>query len=276
MRNLILFIWKNNFFFLFILLEALAVFLIVQGNYYHKNVFIHSSNQITGKIYEVTHDVKGYFTLNRQNTRLAEENARLRNASDYAFMESALTTIRHEDTLFHRVFEFIPARVISSSVSRRNNNWIINKGRRQGLNEDMGVISSYGIVGIVVEVSNNFSLVYSILHKQANISAMLKKNNHKGFVTWPGVNYRKGIIHDIPAHVNVEKGDTVITSGNSMIFPENIMVGTVSEANVKQGKSFYNIEIKFSEDYNNTEYVYVVKNLMKNELKTLTEARDDE
>lgn len=276
MRNLILFIWKNNFFFLFLMLEALAVFLIVQGNYYHKNVFIHSSNQVTGKIYEVTHDVKGYFTLNRQNTKLAEENARLRNASDYAFMKSALTTIRHEDTLFHRVFEYIPARVISSTVSRRNNNWIINKGSRQGVQADMGVISSNGIVGIVVEVSDNFSLVYSMLHKQTNISVMLKKNNHKGFVTWPGVDYRRGLLHDIPAHVNIETGDTIITSGNSMIFPEGIMVGTVSEAEVEQGKSFYSIEIDFSEDYNNTEYVYLVKNLVKKEIQTLKETPENE
>ncbi|MCF8217699.1 MAG: rod shape-determining protein MreC [Bacteroidales bacterium] len=276
MRNLILFLWRNNFFFLFLLLEVLAVYIIVQENYYHKNVFIHSSSQITGKIYEITDDITGYFKLKKTNTELAEENARLRNHSDYAFMKTPLKTIRHKDTLYHKYMEFIPARVISSSVSRRNNNWMINKGKNQGIEKNTGVISSNGVIGIIVEVSANYSLVQSVLHKQTTLSAMLKKNKQKGFVTWPGVNYRKGELNDIPSHVNVQEGDTIVTSGNSLLFPENILIGTVLDVVLEQGKSFYNIDIKFSEDYNNSEYVYVVTNLMKGEQQDLLERRDDE
>lgn len=276
MRNLILFVWKYNFFFLFLIMEALAVYLIVQQNYYHKNVFISSSNQVAGKIFEVTHDITGYFTLNRQNTELAEENARLRNQSSHAFMKSSLKTIEFKDTLYHRYLEYIPARVVAASVNRRNNNWLINKGRKQGLEKDMGVISPNGVVGIVVEVSKNYSLVYSVLHKQTRLSVMLKKNKHKGFVTWPGGDYRLGLLNDIPSHVNVAEGDTIVSSGNSLLFPENIIVGTVTEAELGPGESFYDIEIRFSEDYNNTEYVYVVKNLMKEEQEQLMERAKDE
>ncbi|MGM0611903.1 MAG: rod shape-determining protein MreC [Bacteroidota bacterium] len=276
MRNLILLIWRNNYFFLFLLLEVLAVYIIIQENYYHKNVFIHSSGQITGKVYEITDDITGYFRLKKTNTELAEENARLRNSSDYAFMKTPLKTARQEDTLYHRYMEFIPARVIASSVNRRNNNWMINKGKKQGVEKNTGVISSNGVIGIVVETSGNFSLIQSVLHKQTTLSAMLEKNKQKGFVTWPGVNYRKGALNDIPSHVDVKKGDTIVTSGNSLLFPENILIGTVQDVGLEQGESFYNIEIEFSEDYNNIEYVYVVTNLMKEEQEELLERRDNE
>ncbi|MFW6020382.1 MAG: rod shape-determining protein MreC, partial [Bacteroidales bacterium] len=217
MRNLILFLWKNNYFFLFLLLEVLAAYIIVQKNYYHKNVFIQSSGQITGSVYEIADNITGYFRLKKTNTELAEENARLRNSSDYAFMKTPLKTLRHKDTLYHKYMEFIPARAIASSVNRRNNNWMINKGNEQGVEQNTGVISSKGVIGIVVEVSANFSLVQSILHKQTTLSGMLKNNKHKGFVTWPGVNYKKGKFNDIPSHVNVEKGDTIVSSGNSLL-----------------------------------------------------------
>lgn len=271
MRNLLLFLWKYNFFFLFLLLEFAAGYLIVQENYYHKNVFIHSSNQITGSLFEITHDIKGYFTLNRQNAELARENARLRNHSKYALMESSMNTIKQNDTIYYRYLEYIPARVVSSTVGRRNNTWIINKGKNQGITNDMGVISPQGVVGVVVEVSKNFGLVYSVLHKQTHLSAKLKKNNHKGFITWPGVDYRRGYLEDIPSHVNVSRGDTVVSSGNSLLFPEEIPIGTVEEVELESGESFYDITVRFSEDYNNTEYVYVVKNLMKEEQEKLLE-----
>lgn len=269
MRNLILFIWKYNFFFLFLVLEVLAAYIIVQQNHYHQNVFIHSSGQVTGKIYEFTNEVKGYFDLNSQNERLSEENARLRNASSYAFMKTPVNTVRYKDTLYRRQFSYIPARVISSPVSHRNNIWMINKGKNQGIEKNMGVISSDGVVGIVLDVSNNFSTVNSVLHKQTLLSVMLKKTKHKGFVTWPGGNYRHGQLNDIPSHVEINKGDTIVTSGNSLLFHENIMVGTVVDAQLQSGDSFYDIEIEFSEDYKTTEYVYVIKNLMKKEQQEL-------
>ncbi len=276
MRNLILFIWRYNFFFLFLLLEVLAAYIIVQQNHYHKNVFIHSSGQLTGEIYEFTNEVKGYFDLNRQNERLAEENAHLRSASHYAFMKTSVNTVRYKDTLYRRQFSYIPARVISSSLSHRNNIWMINKGKNQGVDKNMGVISSNGVVGIVVNVSKNFSTVNSVLHKQTRLSVMLKKTKHKGFVTWPGGDYRHGILNDIPSHVEITKGDTIVTSGNSLLFHENIMVGTVVEAQLQSGESFYDIEIEFSEDYNNTEYVYVIRNLMKEEQQELMEDTENE
>ena len=276
MRNLIRLIVRNNYFFLFLFLEVIAFYFVFNENYYHQNVFIQSSKEITGKIYGVTDDITGYFKLKKANKELTKENARLRNSSDQAFMKTSLETIRHKDTLYHKYMEFVPARVIASPVNQRNNYWMINKGRQQGLEPDLGVISSNGVVGIVIEVSENFSLVQSVLHKQTTLSAMLKKNNHKGFVTWSGADYRKGELNDIPAHVNVEKGDTVVTSGNSLLFPGNIIIGSVQDKELNQGKSFYNIGIEFSEDYNSLEYVYVVKNLMKEEQQELQERRDDE
>ncbi|MFO8055315.1 MAG: rod shape-determining protein MreC [Bacteroidales bacterium] len=276
MRNLIHFFWKYNYFFLFLLLLALAVFLLVQKNYYHRNVYIQSSGMVTGKIYEAAQEISAYFNLNKQNQKLAEENARLRNATHYAFMSSSNNTIEYQDTLYYRYMEFLPARVISGPVSQRNNNWLINKGRDQGVEDGMGLISSDGVVGIVVEVSKHYSLVYSILHKQTQLSVMLQKNKHKGFLSWPGGNYKKGLLSDIPAHVKLEKGDTIISSGHSLMFPEGIMVGVISDFELRPGESFYDIEISFSEDYNNTDHVYIIKNLLKAEQNMLLEGHEND
>ncbi len=271
MRNLILFVKRHNYFFLFLLLEGLAIFIVVRKNYYHKNVYVQSSGMMAGKVHEMAQGVRGYFQLGKQNLLLAEENARLRNASITAFMKTPEYIIVKEDTLYKRYMEFIPAQVISAPVTQRNNNWLINKGAQHGLEQGMGVVSPNGLVGIIVEVSNNFSLIYSMLHSHTKISVMLKKNHHKGFMLWPGGNYRKGTLSDIPAHVNVAEGDTIVTSGQSLIFPENITVGTVLEIHRIAGESFLEIQMEFSEDYNNTRHVYVIKNLMREEQKALIE-----
>lgn len=271
MRNLILFFWKYNFFFLFLLLEVVAVYLIVEENYYHKTDFLHSSNKVIGELYDITHDIKGYFTLNRQNVELARENARLRNSSRRSFLKSPRDSFVVHDTVFRRYMEYVPARVISATIGKRNNHWVINKGKSHGLSKDMGVISPNGVVGVLVDVSRDFGLVYSILHKQTSLSAKLKKNDHRGFITWPGGDYRYGKLEDIPSHVNVNKEDTVVTSGNSLLFPENIPIGIISNVKLGSGQSFYDIKVRFLEDYNKTEYVYVVKNLKKEEQEKLIE-----
>lgn len=271
MRNLILFIKHHNYFFLFLLLEGLAIFIVVRKNYHHSNVYIQSSGRVIGAIHETAQGIREYFQLEKQNLVLAKENARLRNASKLAYMQVPNYTIAKEDTVYRRYMEFIPAKVVSAPVSQRNNNWMINKGSRDGLEQGMGVVSPNGLVGIIVEVSNNYSLIHSMLHSHTKISVMLKKNQHKGFMLWPGGNYREGIVSDIPAHVDVKPGDTIVTSGQSLIFPENIVTGTVIDSKRIEGEGFLDIQITFSEDYNNTRHVYVIKNLMIEEQEALKE-----
>jgi rod shape-determining protein MreC len=142
---------------------------------------------------------------------------------------------------------------------------MLNKGRSHGIDKDMGVITANGIVGTVVDVSENFSRVMSILHENNKINARIKKNNHIGNVEWGGNYYTQGLLTDIPTHVNLYSGDTIITSGNSFIFPEGILVGTVDKHIIDKGDKFNKARINFSVDYNNLYFVYVIVNLMKEE-----------
>lgn len=265
MRNLFSFILKNNFFFLFLLLESFALYLSVQHNYYHNSVVIKSTNNITGSVLQSVNSIKEYFALREVNRHLAEENARLHSIIRNAYIRTDRNVFYHDDTLFRKQYTYVNARIISNTVNKRSNFIMLDKGRMQGIEEDMGVIAPNGVVGIVTEVSNNFSKVISLLHKDSRISARLKKNNYRGFVIWDGASPRYATLIDLPAYVPVEKGDTIVTSGNSLIFPEDIMIGVIEEAYVDKGDNYYKIKIALAVDFHNVTHVHVINNMYRDE-----------
>ena len=276
MRSLFSFIWKNNFIFLFLILEIIALSLVVQNNYYQKAVFVSSTNQITGSLLKSFDNVIQYFSLKHTNEQLAEENAILHSKVSHSFLISDKATYHINDTVYKQHYQYLNAKVIKNSVHKRNNYLMLNKGKNDGIKPDMGVISSNGVIGIIIETSNNFSTVLSVLHKKTNISVMLKKNNQKGTLSWNGKDFTFGTVTEIPTHVKVNKGDTLITSGNSAMFPEGILVGTVDSHNINKGVNLYEIKIKLSVDFNKVSYAYVVKNLFKDEQTQLEKLSEDE
>jgi rod shape-determining protein MreC len=259
-RLLFAYILKHYFFFLFLLLEIFAFFFIVQNNY-QRATFQNSTGQVTGTVFNTFNNITEYFTLKKANKQLVDENADLHKSMKYSF--------RITDTLvyyeYDSSYQFISAKVISNTVNKQKNYLMLNKGRAHGIEKDMGVITSEGIVGTVVDVSENFARVMSILHQSNRINARIKKNNHLGNVEWDGEYYRKGLLTDIPTHVNLYKGDTIITSGNSYIFPEGILVGTVDEYLTDEGEKFNRAKLNFSVDFNNLYFVYVIVNMLKDE-----------
>lgn len=260
MRHLFAYIIKHYFFFLFLFLEIVAFSFIVQNNY-QRATFLNSSGRITGTVFNTFNNITEYLTLKSSNVILAEENARLRESQAISFHTTDTLVYFQHDSLF----KYVSAKVISNSIHKQKNYLMLNKGSSSGIEKDMGVITSNGIVGTVVDVSENFSRVMSILHKNNKINARVKKNNHIGNVEWDGEYYAQGLLTDIPTHVNLYKGDTIITSGNSFIFPAGIMVGTVNEYLVDKGDKFNKAKIDFSVDFNNLYFVYVIVNLMKDE-----------
>ncbi len=192
---------------------------------------------------------------------LVNENARLKNL----LPESYLITDKKEYFSSDSMYRYIGAKVISNSVNHQKNYMMLNKGSKDGIAKDMGVITSEGIVGTVVDVTPQFSRVMSVLHLNNKINARIFKNNHLGTVEWSGNYYRNGTLVDIPMHVQLEPGDTIVTSGNSLIFPEGIMVGTVEQYNILPNEKFNTASIRYSVDYNSLYYVYVIINLKKNE-----------
>lgn len=271
MRYLIAFLKRYYYFFLFVVLEIICVVLIANDSYYQGSVIINSTNQFTGKLFTTVNNVTEYFALKESNKILAEENAKFHSISGNAFIKVDTKTIFKNDTLYNQQFIYSAAKVISNSINKRNNFLMLNKGIRHGIKKDMAVISSQGIVGIVKDVSNNFSSVISVLHKDIKISAKIKKNNYIGTVVWGGNDYKIGSFEDIPNHVEIAKGDTVITSGYSKIFPEGVLVGTIEESGIYEGNNFYTISILFSTEFNKLAYVYIVENLKREEQLQLTE-----
>ena len=234
MRNLLSFIIKRYYLFLFIFLEVVSFFLFINNSYYQRSVFVTATNKVTGNINQGINDISEYFKLKKENEILANENAHFHNLSEKAFLKTDRGIFVTNDTVYKQEYQYIAAKIISNSVNRRNNYLMLNKGSMDGITKDMAVISPLGVVGIVREVSKYFSSVLSVLHKDTKVSAKIKNSGYVGTVVWNGENYRYGNLKDIPSHVALSKGDTVITSGYSLIFPEGLMIGTIDKFNLPE------------------------------------------
>ena len=275
MRNIFLFVLKNYLFFLFLVIETLCIVLVVQNSYYQRSSTINSANYITGNVYSVYNRVAQYFYLREENESLAKENAILHGMLKDAYMDVSKNIWIKNDTLFKQKYVYFSAKVINNSVNRRNNFLTLDKGALSGVKPEMAVISSSGIVGIVKNVSPNFSTVMSLLHKDARLSAKIKNNNYFGSLTWDGTDYRSADLADIPKHVVLHKGDTILTSAYSSHYPEGIMVGVIDDFSIKEAANFYSIRVKFSCNYKTLTNVFVIENLFKEEQDKLEKETEE-
>ncbi len=270
MYNLIHFLWKHLAIIAFTILELISVILIVQNSNYQQQSLTSSANEFSGNILQRWNNLTGYFQLRSINEQLAYHNALLINRLPSSYIITTDSIFKSRDTLYRKQFNYSVAKVISNSTGKRNNYLIINKGRNQGVKPDQAILSPRGVVGIVKDVSNNFSSVLSILHSDARISAKIKRNGYIGTVIWDGNDYRFGKLIDIPYHLSVKIGDTVVTSGYSTVFPENVTIGYISEVKPNINDNFYDLKIYFATDFNRVSQVHVVQNNFKSELDSLT------
>lgn len=274
MRNILVFIIRYHFLLLFVLLEIFAITLLVNSTYYQSSAILKAGSRVTGRFYTSISNATDYLKLRTTNEQLAQENAMLRQMKGVSFLKNDTSSFWVNDTLYKQQYQYIVSKVVLNTVGKRNNYIMLDKGSRSGIKKDMAVITSNGIVGTVVNVSENFSWVMSLLNKHTRISGRITKNNQMGTVVWNGVDHMYGTLTDIPAHVKIAKGDTIVSSGYSYIFPAGIMMGTISDFRVEQGDHFYIIPFKFSVDFNALQYVYVVKNLMKDEQEALEKSTE--
>lgn len=272
MYNLIRFLQKNYFIFLFLLLEVISIVMLTGSHTYHRAAVSHNINQFTGEIYNINAGITDYFSLRNANNKLRLQNAQLQ--SRLANLEA---TIQPTDTVMkNAIFEFLPARVVSNTVNLRNNYIIIDKGSNQGVRKDMGLVAPEGAVGIIIGVSENYATAMSLLHKYATLSVKFNNSNQIAQLNWKGGNYRYGELSDIPTHVLLQQGDTVITSGHSFVFPEGIMVGSVEEFVQSEKGNLNAARVQFAVDFNQLRNVYVVKNFHRNELDQLQKIKTNE
>ena len=267
MYNLFRFIQKHHFVILFLVLEVLCVWLLTLTQGYHRQKRINTTNDIVGGVYETGTHIGDYFRLGKINHELAEENALLRRQLAATIdTTTGFQKIVNTDT----VYNFIPARVINSTVNRPNNYILIDKGSADGIEKDMGVVSSNGIVGIVADVSPHYASVMSLLHSYSTISVRFKNDEEQiATLRWQNTNYRYGIVDGIPTHLRPKPGDTIVTSSYSYIFPENLMAGTVVELIKSPDGTLNQAKIKYTTDFASLKNVYVIQHTSLDELELL-------
>lgn len=271
MRNLFLFLWKYNFFIFFLLLEGLCGYLIVQNNNFQRASFVNSTNLVAAKLNYAVSSVTEYINLGITNDALSRENAGFKSLMPEVFyIDSAIRRVQ-SDTVLRQQYTFMTAKVVNNSTNRRSNYLTLNRGSMQGVKPEMGVICPNGIVGIVKDVSDHYCSVISFLHKDSRFSARLKRTSFIGSMVWDGFDATHGTLNDIEKHVKVLKGDTVITTSFSSIFPEGIMIGVVDKVNPSSGNPFQDISIRLATPFGSLSYVYIVENLLKNEQQALEE-----
>jgi rod shape-determining protein MreC len=266
MNNLRRFILKYHFIILFILLEVISILLLANSQRFHRNRMVNTTNDVVGKVYEWSSEVGNYFRLNSANKQLAEENAMLRQQLSVVY---DTTTCTYDITKGDTLYKYIPAQVVNNSTNQVNNYIIINKGAKDGIERDMSVISTDGIVGVVTDVSRHYASIMSLLHSKSVVGVRFKNNQEIAGLKWQTNNYRYGLVEDIPTHIVLQKGDTIVTSSHSNIFPEDLMVGTVEEFYPTAVDALNKAKIRYATDFSTLRHVYVIKDLHKPELDSL-------
>lgn len=276
MRSLLRYLIKNYAFLLFLLLEVTSFVLIFNNNSFQRAKYLNSSNRITGAVYNSYNSVVDYFGLAQVNRELSEENAMLRSQlTEFPYIKSdsaIFSMLPGGDSVFH----FISAKVINNSVNKQYNYITLNKGRKDGIKPDQGIMNSNGVVGIITNVSESFSVGFSVLNKRWGVSAKHQKSGTFGPISWDGRDYRYANLNGIPFHVELAIGDTIVTSSYSSVFPEGVFIGTVSDFEEPSGENYYNITIKLGADFKALSYVEVIDNLKKEEIKALESLRLDD
>lgn len=271
MKSLFLLLWRNNFTLVFLLLEAYCFYLLMQNNNFQNASMLNSANSAVAKTMEGVNYVREYIHLKDENASLAKDNASLRNSLKDALYENDTLLSTVSDSITHQQYTFISAKVIDNTVNRRNNYLTLNKGSMQGIKPEMGVICSDGIVGIVKQVSPHFCTVMSLLHKDARISAKIKRNDFFGSLIWEGESPFFASLKEIDKTVPVQKGDTIVTTPFSSIFPAGTMVGRVTDSRIAAGSNFHDIEVHLRTQFQRLTYVYIVNNILKEEQRKLEE-----
>lgn len=264
MRSFLLFIIRHNAIFLFALLEIIALYFVFTYNNFHNTYFINSANGITGNVLNTYGNFEEYFSLKEVNDSLMLENALLRQKLlNEALPDSNSVIVK--DSIGQPLYSYIPAEVIGNSFTEPNNYITLNKGSSDGIRENMGVITSSGIVGRVVKVSPNFSVVMSVLHSQFVSRVAVQKNNAQGRLTWEGKSPTHISVIQVSEPGTIVKGDTVITTKISPMFPPDILVGTIESFGKDAGSNYFTLNVRLSTKFSSLQFVYVVNDLLQKE-----------
>ena len=273
MQQIINFVIRNKTFLLFLLLFGISLALTIQSHSYHRSKFINSANSLTGGVYGTFNSIGKYFDLKDQNEILAEENKDLRKT--LFNLNVSKHSIAEDSSFIDVQYNVTTAEVYKNSYALTDNYLTLNKGTKDSIKQDFGVISSKGIIGIIDNTSNSYSTVLSILNTNSRINARLKGTNHLGTLEWDGKSPYFTQLVDVSKFAPVKVGDTIETGGQSAIFPKGIGIGTIEKFETDISGDTYNIEVKLFNDMTNLGIVYIIENRDKEEIKALQSTVND-
>lgn len=278
MRNIFLFIRRYFTFILFLLLQGFSIYLIVHYSRYHNAVFSKTANQLTGQVNKQYNRIEYYFRLKKTNDSLVAANEKLYNKlkADFELPDTTsnylIDSVKIDSMEAYRKYLYYPAKVVYNSVATQNNFIVLSRGASQNIKEGMGIIDpNSGVVGIVTDVSADFAVVMSLLHKDSHISGKLLKGGETGTLNWDGKTPNMISLTGIPKNVKVVKGDTIISSGYSTSIPKGMMIGIVQEVKADKSTNNFIINFKSAVNFYNLEYVYAIDNKQAENIKTILE-----
>lgn len=271
MRNFLAFVRRFRVLLFFALLQGIALSIYFTFTLFPRTQYLTTASAVTGTVLEIRNDVTKHFYLSTNNSDLQKENIALRDSIPSSFIKLNNGLVKINDTIHLQQYEYIPGIIINSTHDKRNNYFTLNIGAKQGIKRGMGVFSAKGVVGVIHNVSEHFSVVKSCLTENINIDIMIEKTGQFGLLKWNGKDARRGTMWGVSNDTEVKKWSKIVTRGGGGIFPRGITVGKVEKTEVVEGKPLWDVTIRYSEDYRSLQRVYVVRNLLKLEQDKLEE-----
>ncbi|TNF46968.1 MAG: rod shape-determining protein MreC [Bacteroidetes bacterium] len=269
MRNLIAFLRRFQVFLIFMLLQIFALSTYFTFLNFPRAQYMTSASYVAGKMLNARNEVTKYVNLGKTSNVLQKQNKYLREKLPMSYIRMENGWVKINDTLFHQQYEYIPGKVINSTVTRANNFFTLNIGWAQGVKRGMGVFSDKGVVGIIHISSEHFSVVKSVLTEDINIDVQIEPIGLFGLLKWDGRDPRRGQISGISNDLNIKRWSKVVTRSGSGIFPYGIPVGKVEKLKTVEGKPIWDVIIRYAEDFRTLQRVYVVRNLLLEEQQKL-------
>ncbi|OEK02523.1 rod shape-determining protein MreC [Roseivirga sp. 4D4] len=273
MGQLLAFLVKYRAFFIFLFLELICISLIVSNNDYQRSAYLKSSNGLIGSITESSDNIGEYFGLRRVNRELAEENARLRElllSKPGISIDSLSNYTIESDSTDSLEYVLRSAEIVRNNIRMANNFFMINKGTKDGIKAEMGVVSPSGVVGKIRYASKNYAEGISLLNTRNSFSAKHKNSDRIGTVQWDGVDPKVAKLLFITPDVNMQVGDTIVTSSFNAVFPKNLIIGTVKSSQRDANNTYLDVDVDLSVDFGRLSYVYVIENIRKPEQDSLS------
>lgn len=276
MRKLLDFLVRKRHWFLFLLLEIFSLMLIYRNNAYQRNIIFSSANVVTGHIASISGFVTSYLNLRETNKELLERNGELemellelQDQLDMMMADTVHFAGFVPDSTERFPYGFILAEVANNNVSHLSNYITVRKGRKDGVAPDMGVVSERGVVGIVSAVSDHFAVIIPLLNPKLRLSCKVAGSSYFGSLSWNGRDARYANLDELPRHVEFQKGDTIVTSGYSAVFPAGIVVGTVADFEKQHDDNFYSLKVDLATNFQSLKVIRIIQNYRQAEQKAI-------